>query len=265
MTKDNEISDQLDALAAARHNNPFAVLGLQTDSDGKRVVRTIQPQASSVELINARGESIGDMERIHPAGIFQGVLPPRLRHYVFRITMEDGHQYTAEDSYRFPSSLGEIDLYLLGEGSHRAIYSVLGAQCRAIDGVTGTRFAVWAPNASRVSVVGSFNDWDGRRHPMRLHPANGLWEIFIPAVGPGDCYKYEILDRDGNLLPLKVDPLAQFCESPPGNASIVYDSDYEWNDRAWMNKRSPEPALDDPIIPPSTSTGPRRISSGSST
>lgn len=245
--EDRSVEDQLDALAAGSHNNPFSVLGMHQAEGGDRVVRTLQPQAASVELVNASGEVIDSMQRVHPVGIFRGVLAPRLRRYAFRITLPDGNSYLAEDPYRFPSSLGEIDLYLLGEGSHQSIYSVMGAHCVEISGVAGTRFSVWAPNASRVSVVGNFNGWDGRRHPMRLHPGNGIWEIFLPAVAPGDRYKFEILDRNGKLLPLKVDPLAQYCEPPPGNASIVYDSRYEWNDGDWMANRSIEPALDQPV------------------
>ena len=121
------------------------------------------------------------------------------------------------------------------------------AQVREIDGVRGTRFAVWAPNASRVSVIGDFNDWDGRRHMMRLHPANGIWEIFIPDIGPGRKYKFEMLDRDGHLLPLKGDPFARYNEPPPGNASIVYDSGYDWQDSDWMQRRNPTPDLDKPV------------------
>jgi 1,4-alpha-glucan branching enzyme len=239
--------DQLDALAAGRHGDPFSILGPHRNEDGQRVVRTLQPHAASVALINSRNDVVGEMALIHDGGIFSAALPPRLRHYRLRVTMPDGHSYDTEDPYRFGSALGEIDRYLLGEGSHNEIYNVLGAHVVAMAGVRGTRFAVWAPNASRVSVVGSFNDWDGRRHVMRLHPGNGIWELFIPAVTVGDKYKFELLDRDGKRLPLKADPLAQFFEPPPGNASIVYKTDYRWRDDKWMAARDPEPDLDQPI------------------
>jgi 1,4-alpha-glucan branching enzyme len=242
---DNNAS-QFDALANGRHDNPFAVLGVHKIVGG-RIVRTMQPAATSVELIGADGRVLATMERVHEKGIFSAMLPPRIRRYRFRVRTENGASAEYEDPYRFPTALGEVDLYLLGEGSHRNIHQVLGARCVEVLGIKGTRFAVWAPNASRVSVIGDFNDWDGRRHVMRLHPANGLWEIFIPNVGHGTYYKYELLDRNGKLLPLKTDPLAHYFEPPPGNAAIVYDSRYVWSDDAWMTSRQGEPDLDKPV------------------
>ena len=239
-------TDTIDSLVAGRHHDPFAVLGLHHDGK-QRVVRTLQPQAQAVALIDADGEEMAEMARLHDAGLFVATMPARKRRYRLRITNHDGSRYDTEDPYRFGSSLGELDLYLLGEGSDIRIYDKLGAQVREIDGVHGTRFAVWAPNASRVSVIGDFNDWDGRRHMMRLHPGNGIWEIFIPDIGNGRKYKFEMLDRDGRLLPLKGDPFAKYNEPPPGNASIVYDSRYDWQDGDWMRQRSPTPDLDKPV------------------
>ena len=240
------LTEAFDAIAAARHGDPFAVLGPHRDGK-RRVVRSFQPQAAAAELIDRNGRVLAAMQRVHPDGLFEGELPPRLRHYRLRLRHGDGSEADVEDPYRFGSALGELDLHLLGEGSHRNIGRTLGSQVREMDGVSGTRFAVWAPNASRVSVVGSFNDWDGRRHPMRCHPGNGIWEIFLPGVDVGALYKFELLDRDGKLLPLKTDPLANFFEPPPGNASIVYRSRYEWQDDEWMQGRHGRLGLDAPM------------------
>ena len=210
--------DAYKALVSGRHGDPFSVLGVH-QAGGTRIVRTLQPHAKAVEIIDNQGTVLAGMERVHPDGIFAAVMPPRLRHYLLRITTSGGHVYDIEDPYRFPTTLGDLDLYLFGEGSDKQIYAKLGAQLRTVFGVSGTRFAVWAPNASRVSVIGDFNDWDGRRHAMRLHPGNGLWEIFIPGVGNGAKYKFELLDSNGRLLPLKNDPFGHYHEPPPGNAS----------------------------------------------
>jgi len=239
------LEDSFAALVSGRHHDPFSLLGVhKVGSD--RIVRTLQPHASKVELIGADGKHLATMESVHKDGLFTAQMPPRIRHYKLRITRGD-HTWEAEDPYRFPQSLGDLDLYLLGEGSDKRIYEKLGSQVRTLEGVKGTRFAVWAPNASRVSVVGEFNDWDGRRHIMRLHPGNGIWEIFLPDVGSGARYKYEMLDGDGKLLPLKMDPYGNFHEPPPGNASIVYNSAYDWQDKDWTEKRSIYPDLNKPV------------------
>ena len=241
-----KFKDQIDAVVAGKHDNPFAFLGIHL-SGGQRVVRTFQPQAEAVTLVDAEGKELAPMERVHPSGFFTALMPTRKRRYRFRIRTGSGHQYEIEDPYRFPVSLGEIDLYLLGEGSHQKIFSAMGAHSLCLQGVPGTRFSVWAPNASRVSVVGDFNDWDGRRHVMRLHPANGIWEIFVPGAEVGAKYKFELTDRNGKLLPLKSDPFGHYYEPPPGNASIVYESNYRWRDDAWMAERTAEPRLDVPV------------------
>ncbi len=243
-TKKNK--DAYAALMRGRHGDPFGVLGVH-QAGSSRIVRTLQPHAERVEIIDSQGTVLAEMERVHPDGIFAALMPPRLRHYRLRLTTTVGDTLDIEDPYRFPTTLGDLDLYLFGEGSDSQIYAKLGAQPRTVLGISGTRFAVWAPNASRVSVVGDFNDWDGRRHAMRLHPGNGLWEIFVPGVGNGRKYKFELLDRNGHLLPLKNDPFGHYHEPPPGNASIVFASQHQWSDYAWMQRRASGPQLDQPI------------------
>ena len=236
----------MSALVQGRYRDPFAVLGPHKEG-GNRIVRTFQPQARSIVLVDADGNVLQEMQRVHDDGLFEAIMPPRKRRYALRVTTHDGTTYVHEDPYRFVSSLGDLDLYLLGEGSDQKIYDKLGARVLTLEGIKGTRFAVWAPNASRVSVIGDFNDWDGRRHCMRLHPGNGIWEIFLPEVGSGARYKFELLDMNGKLLPLKTDPYGNFHEPPPGNASIVYDSSFEWRDGDWTAQRSMTPALDRPV------------------
>ncbi len=224
------------AIADGQDPDPFAVLGPHRDGRAC-VVRCFQPQAQTVALVDRDGQMLAPMTRIDAAGIFVGRLPSGKRHYRLRIDEGRQRSYDTEDPYRFPSLLGELDLHLIGEGKHQRLYDKLGAHVVRQLEVVGVHFAVWAPNALRVSVIGDFNDWDGRRHVMRFHPSIGVWEIFIPELSAGALYKYELLDAEGRLLPLKSDPLAQYAEPPPGNASIVYESTYEWQDGAWMAKR----------------------------
>jgi 1,4-alpha-glucan branching enzyme len=232
----------LNALAGGRHSNPFSLLGVHRHA-GVRIIRTLQPQAESVDLLLAGLSSGLPMLRVHPAGIFEVEMPAQKRRYRLRITHADGSSREMDDAYRFPSMLGDLDLYLMGQGTHRDIFKKLGAHPTSLLGVDGTSFALWAPNASRVSVIGDFNDWDGRRHVMRLHPGNGLWEIFIPGVAHGAQYKFELLDKQGELLPFKSDPMGQFHETPPGNASVVYKSRHRWNDSEWMAGKTAVPDM----------------------
>lgn len=236
----------LDALAGGWHSDPFSLLGIHREA-GARIVRTLQPQATTVALVSVNGKVLCPMQKVHPGGLFEAAMPKRARRYRLRVTSADGYSYETEDPYRFPTSLGDLDLYLMGQGTHRDIFRKLGAHPIEMLGIRGTVFAVWAPNASRVSVIGSFNDWDGRRHIMRVHPGNGIWEIFMPGVGPGDKYKFEMLDRNGALLPFKSDPLGQYQEAPPGNASVVYESHYQWQDHDWAGRKTTNPIMDHAI------------------
>ena len=227
----------IDAVVNARHGDPFALLGPHQVGSGT-AIRAFIPDADSVEVVaRDTGMVLGRLERVHEAGFWSGSLP-HSGMYRFRIASGGGVR-TTEDAYSFPPLLGDIDIYLLGEGRHRDLSQALGAHVVEIDGVSGTRFAVWAPNARRVSVVGTFNQWDGRRHPMRLRQGAGVWEIFIPRVVAGEIYKYEILGPDGNVLPLKADPVAQATERPPATGSIVPDPAAPfWTDADWLAGRA---------------------------
>ena len=215
-------TDDLDALLAARHGDPFAVLGAHRATDGRRWLRVLLPSAHRVEAVDA---ATGALLALLPARVddlfFEAPLPADSSDYRLRVTWPDGTVTTLADPYAFGSSLGALDLHLLGEGSHLRPWQVLGAHPIALNDVAGTRFAVWAPDARRVSVVGDFNGWDGRRHPMRVHHGAGVWEIFVPEVSAGSRYKFELLDANGRLLPLKADPYAFATELRPATASIV--------------------------------------------
>ena len=236
----------IDAIVQARHGDPFAVLGPHRVEKGV-AVRAFLPGADSVQIVSrADGRVLAGMSLVDAAGFWSGVLPEQTA-YRFRVAY--GHAIVeTEDPYSFPPLLGEIDTHLLAEGRHRDFARVLGAHVARIDGVDGVRFAVWAPNARRVSVVGSFNLWDGRRHPMRLRHGPGVWELFIPRVLPGAIYKYEIVGPDGATLPLKADPVAQQTERPPATGSIVPEPwEPVWTDGAWMAGRAARQRADAPI------------------
>jgi len=209
------------AVIEGRHSDPFRYLGPHVENDSS-VVRVFLPDAEGVVVIDEHGHE-SDLQRIHDAGLFEGRLSNGPRHYRLRARYGE-RQVEIEDPYRFPPILSEFDLYLLGEGTHMHLYEKLGAHPMVLDGVAGVAFAVFAPAAKRVSVVGDFNLWDGRRHAMRVR-GNGFWEIFVPEARAGDKYKYEIVGPDGHLLPLKSDPVAFAAELRPQTASIVVDRD----------------------------------------
>lgn len=225
-----------DALAAGRHNDPFAVLGPHPDNGGL-VLRSFQPHAAEVFVL-AGGEPVA-MNRVHPDGLFAVRLPASdVGRYRLRVICPEGTVEEIEDPYRFPPQLGPLDIHLLAEGTHMRLYQVLGAHLRTIDGVEGVLFSVWAPNAERVSVVGDFNSWDGRRHPMRLRHDAGVWELFLPGLAHGAIYKYEIVAHGGVMLPLKADPCGTWAERSPKTASKVWSQPkWEWSDTEWMQTR----------------------------
>jgi 1,4-alpha-glucan branching enzyme len=240
----------MDAVTHGNHGDPFSILGPHPESGGI-VLRSFQPQADRAWVLEADGSrSLGEMSRVHPNGVFELRLPGRDLPFAYRLRIEEagGHRAELDDPYRFPPILGEMDVYLIAEGTHTRLYEKLGAHPMVIDGVGGVAFLVWAPSSSRVSVVGSFNGWDGRRHPMRKRIECGVWELFVPGLSVGDVYKYEIKGPTGGLMPLKADPFAFWAEQPPRTASIVHGlGQPRWEDQEWMARRARANALDAPI------------------
>jgi 1,4-alpha-glucan branching enzyme len=212
------------ALVSARHSDPFAVLGLHADAGGALWLRAMLPGADSVAVLDAKtGKWIAALEARDAAGLWEGAIPRRKKRFDYRLQVHwaVGDEGTYADAYAFGAQIADADLHYFGEGSHLRPFTIFGAHPRSIDKVAGVCFAVWAPNALRVSVIGDFNAWDGRRHPMRSRGGGGVWEIFIPHVADGDRYKFELLARDGRLLPAKADPYARAAEVRPAAASIV--------------------------------------------
>jgi 1,4-alpha-glucan branching enzyme len=239
----------MDALVRGDHGDPFGVLGAH-EAEGGVVVRTFQPHAARVWLIDAAsGRAAGELSREHADGLFVGAFPDRHGRSAYRLRLEVGGQtIEVDDPYRFPPLLGELDAYLIAEGNHLRLHEKLGAHPMALEGVSGVAFLVWAPNARRVSVVGNFNGWDGRRHPMRRRVECGVWELFVPGIGGGEVYKFEIKGPRGELLPLKADPLAFAAERPPRTASIVHGLGAgQWADDRWLRARGAANARSAPI------------------
>jgi 1,4-alpha-glucan branching enzyme len=228
----------IDAIVAGRHGDPFAVLGPHRTGEGTSI-RVFAPAAHDVEVIDNNKQVLGSLKKVHEAGFFVGTVDaPVDVAYRLRCRRDDA-VWEEGDPYRFPPVLGETDLHLLAEGTHRRLYEKLGAHPAKIDRTNGITFAVWAPNAQRVSVVGDFNGWDGRRYPMRKRYEAGIWELFIPDLQPNALYKFEILGRSGELLPLKSDPVALSQEAPPSTASRVHGLPrHDWADGGWTAGRA---------------------------
>ena len=240
---------ELEAIVRREHVNPHSVLGAHPQNGGV-VIRTLRPGASSVTVLTD-GKPAVELKQIHPGGVFEGEikdaeLPLR---YQLEIDYGDGGKFTIDDPYAFLPTIGELDQHLIAEGRHEELYDKLGAHVREHQDVTGTAFAVWAPAARAVSVVGDFNSWDGRLDAMRSLGSTGIWELFLPGVGQGARYKYEILTQDHQIL-LKADPYAFATEVPPKTASVVFDPHNEWSDKdaEWLRHRAEErPPLVRPI------------------
>ncbi|WP_445620994.1 1,4-alpha-glucan branching protein GlgB [Kushneria sp. Sum13] len=226
--------DALLRLAQARHDQPFAWLGPHEQGD-QTLVRLLLPGAEAVELIDAAHQLLAVAEPLE-GGLYQAYLPGGTR-YRLRITWPEDVVQIAEDAYRFAPLPGELDLHLFCEGRHRELARVFGACPTAIDGVDGVRFTLWAPNAQRVSVVGDFNVWDGRRHAMQRHEGSGVWAIFVPHLRVGERYRFELVDREGQLRH-KVDPLARRTEAAIPDVSVVAGNrPFSWHDHAWLRRR----------------------------
>jgi 1,4-alpha-glucan branching enzyme len=239
---------EIELVVARDHPDPHHVLGAHAAKSGVRI-RAYRPAAEAV-VVHMQGSDNGGvpLKRVHPAGLFEGVaegatLPVD---YELDVTYPDGNSFRLRDPYAYPPTLGELDLHLAGEGRHQELYGRLGAHVREVDGVTGTSFAVWAPAARSVSVVGDFNSWDGRLHPMRSLGASGIWELFLPAVTDGARYKYEIRTPTGDLR-MKADPVAFEAELPPGTNSIVHRPRHRWQDSAWLTGRGERDPLSGPV------------------
>ncbi|MCT9011828.1 GlgB N-terminal domain-containing protein, partial [Streptomyces rhizosphaerihabitans] len=225
------------------HHDPHGVLGAHPVPDGV-AFRAFRPYALGVTVVtdDLRAELRDDGD-----GFFSGLLPLRAVPDSYRLLVTyEGTVLDTEDAYRFLPTLGELDLHLLGEGRHEELWRALGAEPMEQQGVAGTRFTVWAPNARGVRLAGSFNFWDGTGYPMRSLGSSGVWELFVPAIGEGELYKFDITRPDGSRT-LRADPMARRTETPPNTSSIVHASHYAWQDMEWLANRAARPAHEAPF------------------
>lgn len=246
----------IEAIIKTDHNDPFKILGLHEEEyKGKKciVVRAFLPDADKAEVIDTTNGDSFPMNKLHDAGFFEGIISSRKKAFPYRLKSHYTNGASSEfyDSYAFLPTIGETDQYLFNEGNHHLIHEKLGAHIRFIDyyedKLGGISFGVWAPNAQRVSVVGDFNSWDGRRHVMRSLGNSGIWEIFVPGLQTGQNYKFEVKLKNGALLE-KCDPYAFYAEVRPKTASKIYDlSGYEWSDNTWMEERASKNWKKEPV------------------
>ena len=234
--------DQVDALVAGTHHDPHSILGAHPNEDGV-TIRALRPLAETVTLLLADGSRV-PMSHLHQ-GVFTVTVPgTAVPDYRLAVTYKGSPETITDDPYRHLPTLGEVDLHLIGEGRHETLWTVLGARLRPE--AAGTSFAVWAPNARGVRVIGDFNHWDGRGHPMRSLGSSGVWELLIPGVGAGSTYKFDVCGPDGSWH-RKADPMAGWAERPPATASVVTDSRHEWADHDWMTRRAERDLLASPM------------------
>src|SRR5688572_5350194 len=237
-------SRDIDTLATGMHADPFAVLGphqVRQNGASGLAVRTFRPHAAEIKVVERPGGRTIPMVRLHPEGVFEAWIDGATREgfdYRYRVRWSDGNVSELDDPYRYGPVLTDFDQHLFAEGTHVRAFKRLGARPIRHGVQVGVHFAVWAPSAKRVSVVGDFNGWDGRVHPMRTLVPSGLWEVFIPELGIGDHYKFEVMTPQNQRV-LKTDPCGRYFETPPLTASIVWDSShYQWEDTDWIAKRA---------------------------
>ena len=238
------LKDQIKLIVNANHWDPFQVLGnhiIVKERTKAVAVRAFLPEAEETWVVETKTKKLFPMQRIHKAGFFEVIITEKKDVFPYRIRIKsyDGAISEFYDPYAFLPVLTDFDLHLIGEGSHYKTYEKLGTHIMEINNIKGVHFAVWAPNARRVSVIGDFNRWDGRRHPMRILGASGIWEIFIPGLNEGELYKFEIKSRQKKQIFEKSDPYAFYSEIRPKTASIIYDiNKFQWNDTEWIKMRS---------------------------
>ena len=254
--KNNKIQSQklndMDKILRADHHDPFQLLGMHREEGRRLIVSAFHPQAEAVSVVSfPGGRVVKKLEKIHPDGFFQGIIKNRKNFfgYLLKIIYKSGEIKTIQDPYSFEPQVSDYNLHLFSEGSHNHAYNFLGAHIKEVNGVKGTLFCVWAPSAKRVSVVGDFNNWDGRVHQMRNRGVSGVWELFVPYVAFGEKYKYEIRTSAGKIL-LKSDPYAFYSELRPKSASVVWDikDNFKWSDDKYLEERKVRELHKEPVL-----------------
>ena len=247
------LKEEVERIVHSSHSDPFQVLGAHVVKAGAKecvAVRAFLPDATEVNVVDLQSRQIHPAKRIHREGLFEAVIRNGAEIFPYRLRKTDASGKATEfaDPYSFMPVLSEFDLYLMAEGTHHDQYEKLGAHEMTVQGVRGVLFAVWAPNAIRVSVIGDFNHWDGRRHMMRVRGSTGIWEIFVPGIGQGAVYKFEVKSRFKGFLAQKADPYGFFSEVRPKSASVVWNLDrYSWSDKKWMEARQERNWFESPI------------------